>query len=160
MITKVSMNQKSSESAQDQQIREYLEFTYGSAVVVEKRHADNYTKVGLPDLNISFYGVSVQIEDKRPGEFPRDNQLKNLNEYRLSGGISFWCDSFKMFLTKWNTLVLGDSRVKYMMSEYPLGNPKEISEVKEYLNYRESQIKDRENWKIIYKQEGIEINGK
>lgn len=158
MKTGVSTKQKSSESAQDQQIRDYLEFTYGSAVVVEKRHADNYTKVGLPDLNISFYGVSVQIEDKRPGEFPRDNQLKNLNDYRLSGGISFWCDSFKMFLTKWNTLVLGDPRVKYMINHYPLGNPKDISDVKEYLKYRELQIKDREEWQITYKQEGIELN--
>lgn len=158
MKTGVSTKQKSSESAQDQQIRDYLEFTYGSAVVVEKRHADNYTKVGLPDLNISFYGVSVQIEDKRPGEFPRDNQLKNLNDYRLSGGISFWCDSFKMFLTKWNTLVLEDPRVKYMINHYPLGNPKDISDVKEYLKYRELQIKDREEWQIIYKQEGIELN--
>jgi hypothetical protein len=152
-----SLNQKSKESLQDQQIRDYLNYNYGLAVVVEKRHADKFTKVGLPDLNITFYGVNIQIEDKRPNEFPRDNQLKNLNEYRLSGAIVFWCDSFKMFLSKWNELVLKDPRVIYMMNNYPLGNISELSEVKEFLEYKELQLKDREEWQKIYKKDGINI---
>ena len=157
MLPKVSTNQKSSESLQDQQIRDYLNSKYGLAVVVEKRHADKFTKVGLPDLNITFYGVSIQIEDKRPKEFPRDNQLKNLNEYRLGGAIVFWCDSFKMFLNKWNNLVLKDPRVIYMMSNYPLGDASKLSEVKEYLNYKEQQIVDREKWLKVYETEGLKI---
>ena len=157
MLPKVSTNQKSSESLQDQQIRDYLNSKYGLAVVVEKRHADKFTKVGLPDLNITFYGVSIQIEDKRPKEFPRDNQLKNLNEYRLGGAIVFWCDSFKMFLNKWNNLVLKDPRVIYMMSNYPLGDVSKLSEVKEYLNYKEQQIVDREKWLKVYETEGLKI---
>lgn len=150
----VSTNQKSKESSQDEQIRDYLKDRYGNAVRFEKRHADQYSELGLPDINISIYGICVQIEDKLPKEFPRDNQLEKLNQYKVSGAIVFWCDSFKMFLSKWEELVEGDIRFQYMKSQY-----KEDTRpyVYSYMDYREEQIKDREKWMKIYKEEGVEI---
>lgn len=152
---KVSISQKSKESAQDNQIKEYLEHRYGNAVRFEKRHADQYSEIGLPDINISLYGMSIQIEDKLPKEFPRDNQLEKLNQYRVSGAIVFWCDSFKMFLSKWEELVEGDPRFKYMKENYKFNN---VTYISTYLEYRQSQIDDRDKWLKIYKEEGVNVN--
>lgn len=150
----VSLKQKKVESAQDEQIKDYLEARYGDAVRYEKRHADKYSEVGLPDINISFYGMSIQIEDKVPKEFPRDNQLQKLNEYKDSGAIVFWCDSFKMFLSKWEELVEGDPRVQYLKEHYTLDNK---SRAYRFLDYKKYQEEDRQKWMEIYKQEGVEI---
>lgn len=150
----VSIKQKKIESAQDEQIKEYLEHRYGDAIRYEKRHADKYSEVGLPDINISFYGMSVQIEDKVPKEFPRDNQLQKLNEYKDSGAIVFWCDSFKMFLSKWEELVEGDYRVQYLKEQYKISTE---SRAYRFLDYKRSQEEDRQKWLKIYKEEGVEI---
>ena len=150
----VSVKQKKIESDQDEQIKLYLEQRYGDAVRYEKRHADQYSEVGLPDINISFYGMSVQIEDKVPKEFPRDNQLQKLNEYKDSGAIVFWCDSFKMFLSKWEELVEGDPRVQYLKEHY---NISDKARVYRFLDYKKSQEDDRKKWMEIYKQEGVDI---
>lgn len=151
----VSIKQKKVESDQDEQIKNYLEARYGDAIRYEKRHADKYSEVGLPDINISFYGMSIQIEDKVPKEFPRDNQLQKLNEYKDSGAIVFWCDSFKMFLYKWENLVEGDPRVKYLKEHYTIDSK---SRVYRFLDYKKAQEEDREKWMDIYKSEGVEIN--
>ena len=153
----VSTKQKSKESSQDEQIKLYLKNRYGNAVRFEKRHADNYSEVGLPDINLSVYGMSVQIEDKLPKEFPRDNQLEKLNQYKVSGAIVFWCDSFKMFLRKWEELVEGDPRIKFLKENY-----KEDSRpyVYSFLDFKKEQMEDREKWMKIYKEEGVEIDDK
>ena len=150
----VSTKQKKKESSQDEQIKLYLENRYGRAVRFEKRHADRYSEVGLPDINISLYGMSIQIEDKLPKEFPRDNQLEKLNQYRVSGAIVFWCDSFKMFLSKWEELVEGDKRFQYLKSLYV---PEEKPYVYGMMEYIKEQKEDREKWLKKYKEEGVEI---
>ena len=151
----VSTKQKKKESAQDEQIRLYLEDRYGSAVRFEKRHADKFSEVGLPDINLTLYGMSIQIEDKLPKEFPRDNQLEKMNQFKDAGAIVFWCDSFKMFLHKWETMVEGDERFQYMKSKYA---PDTRPVAYRYMEYRQSQIEDREKWLKKYREEGVEIN--
>lgn len=150
----VSFKQKKIESDQDEQIKIYLENRYGDAIRYEKRHADKYSEVGLPDISISLYGMSIQIEDKVPGEFPRNNQLQKLNEYKDSGAIVFWCDSFKMFLSKWEEYVEGDPRVKFLKANYSIPNK---ARPYRFLDYIKSQEEDREKWMQIYKKEGLEI---
>lgn len=153
----VSIKQKSKESSQDEQIKLYLENRYGNAVRFEKRHADQYSEIGLPDINLTLFGMSIQIEDKLPKEFPRDNQLEKLNQFRVAGAIVFWCDSFKMFLSKWEELVEGNELFKYMREHYKVDDRPYVYS---YLEYRQSQIEDREKWMKIYKEEGVEINDK
>lgn len=153
---KVSDSQKKKESSQDEQIKIYLENRYGNAVRFEKRHADQYSEIGMPDINISLYGMSIQIEDKLPKEFPRDNQLEKLNQYRVSGAIVFWCDSFKMFLYKWEELVEKDPRIQFLKNNYKEDNRPYVYS---YLEYREEMTKDREKWLKIYKEEGVDVNG-
>lgn len=56
---------------------------------------------GFPDVTgvveVSFYGIRIEIEVKQPGEEPSSLQYSRLREFRKLRCISFWCDGFKDF---------------------------------------------------------------
>lgn len=54
----------------------------------EKRHADAFTKVGLPDMHIVIGGVSLNIEIKKEGGKPTELQKKNLRFIYNTGGLA------------------------------------------------------------------------
>ena len=148
--------QRQRESDQDSDIAQYLKSRYGNACRFEKRHADAFTEVGLPDINLSVYGMSIQIEDKIRGEFPRDNQIKRLLEYDTSGAISFWVDSFEMFIEKWEELVEGDPRFRFMKSEWEkrdsIENLKNRNIALAFIEYKEKQVNIRDEQLLKYKK--------
>lgn len=140
------------ESNQDRKILDYIKGRYGNACRTEKRHADRYSEGGLPDLNIVVYGVSIQIEDKVQEEFPRDNQFLRLLEYETAGAISFWCDSFEMFLYKWEELVEGDERFQYMKKKWEERVNKVDNWGLAFIDYKEKHMEDRKLWIKYYKE--------
>lgn len=154
-----NIKQKSKESDQDSDIALWLKEKYGKAVRFEKRHADRYTEVGLPDINICLYGMSIQIEDKLITEFPRDNQLQKLLEYDNAGAISFWVDTFDMFLEKWELFVEGDPRFKYMKlcweQRDALENLSNKNQAIAFIEYKTKQLKIRQEQLLKYKEKGL-----
>lgn len=139
------------ESSQDRKILSWIRDKYGNACKLEKRHADRYTERGLPDLSICVYGMNIQIEDKIIKEFPRDDQLLRMYEYQTAGAISFWTDSFEMFLEKWEQLVEGDYRFKFMKSEW-LKREEVVNIAVSFLGYKEEQENNRKEWLKHYKE--------
>lgn len=138
------------ESNQDQKIIKWIEDTYGEACRTEKRHADRYTEVGLPDINVVLYGMSIQIEDKIIKEFPRDDQINRLLEYQTAGAISMWVDSFEMFLGKWEKYVEGNPIFKYLKSVWK--EPEISNKALRFIDYKTKQVQNREEWMKIYKE--------
>lgn len=57
---------------------------------------------GHPDLFCFKNGVTMVIEVKDKGNKPRPLQYFRLNEWVEDGFKAFWCDSFIMFLDKFN----------------------------------------------------------
>lgn len=138
------------ESNQDQKIIAWVQDRYGIACKTEKRHADRYSERGLPDLNFVVYGMSIQIEDKLEKEFPRDDQLQRLSEYATSGAISFWVDTFEMFLSKWEEYVEGNLVFKYLKSVWR--EPEISNSALRFLDYKEKQQNNRKEWLQRYKE--------
>ena len=138
------------ESVQDQKIISWVKERYGIACKLEKRHADRYSERGLPDLNFVVYGMSIQIEDKVEKEFPRDDQLQRMLEYKTAGAISFWVDTFEMFLSKWEELVEGNTIFKYVKSAW---KEPEISNIAfRFLDHKKKEEDNRAYWLKIYKE--------
>ena len=138
------------ESNQDQKIIQWLKDRYGKACKTEKRHADRYSERGMPDLNITVYGFSVQIEDKVEGEFPRDDQLQRLLEYQTAGSVSFWADTFEMFLSKWEEYVEQNPVFIYLKSIWK--EPLITNVALRFENYKSEQKENRRQWMLKYKE--------
>jgi hypothetical protein len=138
------------ESNQDQKIIAWVKNRYGNACKTEKRHADRYSERGLPDLNFVVYGMSIQIEDKIEKEFPRDDQLQRALEYKNAGAISFWVDTFEMFLSKWEEYVEGNPVFAYLKSIWK--EPEEPNPAIRFLRYNEEQQENRKQWLLKYKE--------
>ena len=138
------------ESSQDQKIISWVKERYGNACKNEKRHADRYSERGLPDLNFVVYGMSIQIEDKVEKEFPRDDQLLRLLEYGTAGAISFWADTFEMFLSKWEEYVEGNSTFQYLKSIWK--EPEISNSALRFEQYKLLQQENRRQWLLKYKE--------
>lgn len=57
-----------------------------------RTHGGGRTKIGLPDIHVTYYGRSVWIELKKPGGKASKIQLRRIKEIKAAGGIAFVAD--------------------------------------------------------------------
>jgi len=67
---------------------------------VRKWHQGRYAGRGMPDIHALKNGKAFYIEVKCPGKKPTPIQLHTMEQLKQHGGVVFWVDSFKKFLTK------------------------------------------------------------
>ena len=61
------------------------------------------SKGGVSDIiSCSPTGQFWSIEVKKPGKKPSKLQYWNLKQVKKRGGIAFWCNSYNIFLVKYN----------------------------------------------------------
>jgi hypothetical protein len=58
-----------------------------------RTHGDGRSKKGMPDVRIVFYGISIDIELKVPGNEATAKQLDTIEKIRKAGGFAFVCYS-------------------------------------------------------------------
>lgn len=58
-----------------------------------RTHGDGRSKKGMPDVRIVFYGASIDIELKVPGNEPTAKQLDTIEKIKKGGGFAFVCSS-------------------------------------------------------------------
>jgi len=61
-------------------------------------------KNGLPDIIAFKGGMTLMVEVKSEGKKPSELQLFRIEEVAKFGVVSFWCDTFAMFLNKLNNI--------------------------------------------------------
>ena len=58
-----------------------------------RTHGDGRSKKGMPDVRIVFYGISIDVELKVPGNEATAKQLDTIEKIRKGGGFAFVCSS-------------------------------------------------------------------
>lgn len=62
-----------------------LQKTYGDDICVENNAGTSYGKVGRPDLNVCYKGIALAMEVKKPGEVPRETQVRYIRKLTAAG---------------------------------------------------------------------------
>ncbi len=80
-----------------------------SNVWVRKRHTTGMSgTIGWPDItgtvtiyrNDFEFGIRIEIEMKKPGKKPTQNQYSRLRRFRKMGAIAFWADNYEQAVTQ------------------------------------------------------------